>query len=98
MAVSERWRFPGQMPYAYASTLEQGAAQKETDVRPEDSMTWSFYGDSKYFMPSIRSRSSWGACGPPGRPVGSRFRRCSPRSPDKQSTTPSTGHCHGQSG
>jgi putative ABC transport system permease protein len=46
VAVSERWQMPSQMPFTYASTLEQGAAQKESDARPEDSMTWTFYGGS----------------------------------------------------
>ncbi|HLJ96336.1 MAG TPA: ABC transporter permease [Gemmataceae bacterium] len=42
--VTERWQVPSQMPYAYAPTLEQGAANRSGDIRPEDSMTWSFYG------------------------------------------------------
>ena len=32
------------MPYAYAVSLSEGAASKESDVRPSDHMTWSFYG------------------------------------------------------
>jgi putative ABC transport system permease protein len=44
--VSERWQVPSQMPYAYASTLEEGGYTQPGDIRvkPEDSMTWSFYG------------------------------------------------------
>jgi putative ABC transport system permease protein len=42
--VTERWQIPSQMPYTYASTLETGAARDPEDVRPLDSMTWSFYG------------------------------------------------------
>jgi putative ABC transport system permease protein len=42
--VTERWQVPSQMPYSYASTLEQGAASHSGDVRPEDTMSWSFYG------------------------------------------------------
>ncbi len=42
--VTERWQLPSQMPYSYAATLIKGAAREETDVRPTDSMTWSFYG------------------------------------------------------
>ena len=42
--VSERWRIPSQMPYAYAASLREASAREPTDVRPSDSMTWSFYG------------------------------------------------------
>jgi putative ABC transport system permease protein len=44
--VSERWQVPSQMPYAYASTLEEGGYTQPGDIRikSEDSMTWSFYG------------------------------------------------------
>jgi putative ABC transport system permease protein len=44
--VSERWQVPSMMPYAYASTLEEGGYTQPGDIRikPEDSMTWSFYG------------------------------------------------------
>lgn len=44
--VSERWRLPSQMPYAYASTLIEGGAREPDDVHPLDSMTWTFYGGS----------------------------------------------------
>jgi putative ABC transport system permease protein len=44
--VSERWQVPSQMPYSYASTLEEGGYTQPGDIRikSEDSMTWSFYG------------------------------------------------------
>ncbi len=44
--ITERYQIPSQMPYSYAATLEQGAARSghSEDVRPEDSMTWQFYG------------------------------------------------------
>src|SRR5216117_3405366 len=42
--VTERWQIPSQMPFAYAATLEQGAARNPGDVRPSDSMTWQFFG------------------------------------------------------
>jgi putative ABC transport system permease protein len=42
--VTERWQIPSQMPYSYAASLCDGAAREPQDVRPLDSMTWSFYG------------------------------------------------------
>ncbi len=42
--VTERWQIPSRMPYAYAPSLCEGAAEGPDDVRPLDSMTWSFYG------------------------------------------------------
>lgn len=42
--VTERWRLPSQMPFAYAASLCEGAASKPGDVKPDDSMTWQFYG------------------------------------------------------
>lgn len=44
--VTERWQLPSQMPFAYASTLANGAARKDGDPRPQDSMTWTFVGGS----------------------------------------------------
>jgi len=41
--VTEKWSIPSQMPFAYASTLENGAAREDTDVKPMDSMTWQFF-------------------------------------------------------
>src|SRR6516165_2589774 len=39
--VTERYQIPSQMPYAYAASLEEGAARPghPEDVRPADSMT-----------------------------------------------------------
>jgi putative ABC transport system permease protein len=42
--VTERWQLPSQMPFSYAATLSEGAAAKPEDVRPEDHMTWQFFG------------------------------------------------------
>lgn len=42
--ITERWQIPSQMPFSYASTLSDGAAREPGDLRPDDSMTWSFYG------------------------------------------------------
>jgi putative ABC transport system permease protein len=55
--VSERWQFPSQMPYSYAGTLEEGAAEKPGDARPEDSMTWTFYGGT--IDPNSRKREDF---------------------------------------
>ncbi len=44
--ITERWQIPSQMPFAYAASLAEGAARDGDDVRPVDSMTWSFYGGS----------------------------------------------------
>jgi putative ABC transport system permease protein len=41
--VSERWQIPSLMPFAYASTLCEGAYRKEGDVKPQDACTWQFY-------------------------------------------------------
>jgi putative ABC transport system permease protein len=54
--VTERWQVPSQMPYAYASTLEEGAATHSGDIRPEDSMSWSFYGGT--IDPEKRTREN----------------------------------------
>jgi putative ABC transport system permease protein len=54
--VTERWQVPSQMPYAYASTLELGAATRSGDVRPQDSMSWSFYGGT--IDPEKRTREN----------------------------------------
>src|SRR5689334_11963944 len=42
--VTERWQLPSQMPYSYAASLKDGAASKPGDIRPQDHMTWQFYG------------------------------------------------------
>ncbi len=41
--VTEKWSIPSQLPFSYASTLENGAAREESDVKPMDSMTWQFF-------------------------------------------------------
>lgn len=41
--VTEKWSIPSQLPFSYASTLENGAAREEADVKPMDSMTWQFF-------------------------------------------------------
>lgn len=54
--VTERWRLPSQMPFAYAASLSDGAASKPGDVKPEDSMTWQFYGGT--LDPEKRTREN----------------------------------------
>lgn len=56
--VTERWQFPSQMPYAYATALSQGAARTPADVRPADFMTWTFYGGSLDPDPAKRTREN----------------------------------------
>ena len=45
LIVSERWQANSEMPFAYAASLEKGAARRAHagDVRPQDAMTWQFY-------------------------------------------------------
>jgi putative ABC transport system permease protein len=54
VVVSERWQVPSQMPYAYASTLEEGGGSQPGDIRVDkgNSMTWTFYGGSLEKDPS----------------------------------------------
>ncbi|MCO6456424.1 MAG: ABC transporter permease [Pirellulaceae bacterium] len=54
--VTERWQLPSQMPFAYASSLSEGAASDPDDVQPEDAMTWQFYGGS--LDPKNRTRDN----------------------------------------
>jgi len=54
--VTERWQLPSQMPYSYAASLREGAAREADDIRPTDSMTWSFFGGS--LDPESRTRES----------------------------------------
>ena len=54
--VTERWRIPSQMPFAYAESLSDGAARRPGDVRPSDSMTWQFYGGT--LDPTNRTRDN----------------------------------------
>lgn len=44
--VTEKWRLPSQMPYAYAAALKEGAASEPGHIKPLDNMTWTFYGGS----------------------------------------------------
>src|SRR5262245_11113186 len=53
--VTERWQIPSRMPWAYAATLREGAAREADDVRPDDWMTWQFYGGSFESDPAKRS-------------------------------------------
>ena len=41
--ITERWTLPSRMPYAYTNLLKEGAARAEGDVKPIDSMSWTFY-------------------------------------------------------
>jgi putative ABC transport system permease protein len=42
--VTERWQLPSQMPFSYEASLKDGAAGGPGDVRPQDYMSWQFYG------------------------------------------------------
>lgn len=42
--VTEKWRIPSQMPFAYRSTLMEGAAREPGDIKPKDYMSWTFVG------------------------------------------------------
>jgi putative ABC transport system permease protein len=42
--VTERWNIPSQMPPSYLRSLGDGAVAKPGDVKPDDYMSWSFYG------------------------------------------------------
>lgn len=44
--ITERWQIPSQMPYAYAAPLSEGAARNPGDIKPQDAMTWQFFGGS----------------------------------------------------
>lgn len=54
--VTERWQIPSQMPFAYATTLSEGAAKNPGDIRPQDHMTWQFYGGT--LDPDKRTREN----------------------------------------
>jgi len=56
--ITERWQLPSQMPYAYATTLMEGAASKPGDVKPIDAMTWQFFGGSLEKETAKRTRSN----------------------------------------
>lgn len=53
--ITERWQIPSQMPYSYAASLSEGAAREPGDVRPVDSMTWSFFGGTTESDPAKRN-------------------------------------------
>jgi putative ABC transport system permease protein len=42
--VTDRWQIPSQMPFEYATPLSEGAYSQPGDIRPDDSMTWQFFG------------------------------------------------------
>ena len=44
--ISEKWRAPSQMPFSYAAGLREAGAREPDDLRPIDSMCWSFFGGS----------------------------------------------------
>ena len=41
--VTEKWRAPSMMPYAYTTSLREGAATEPEHVKPTDSMSWTFF-------------------------------------------------------
>jgi putative ABC transport system permease protein len=43
LIIQEKWQANSQMPFAYAASLEKGAASRPGDVLPQDAMTWQFY-------------------------------------------------------
>lgn len=51
--VSEKWSLPSQMPFTYAQSLSEGGAREDGDIKPQDSMTWQFFGGST--DPKIRT-------------------------------------------
>lgn len=54
--ITERWQIPSQMPFSYAASLADGAARKEGDLKPTDSMTWTFIGGT--LDPTKRTREN----------------------------------------
>ena len=65
--VTEKWRIPSQMPWAYAASLRDAAAQKPDDYRPLDSMTWTFFGGSIDPKKRTRENSLFAFCLEPGK-------------------------------
>jgi putative ABC transport system permease protein len=55
--ITERWKIPSQMPFAYAKDLSLGGARNEGDILPTDSMTWQFYGGT--LDPAKRTRENF---------------------------------------
>jgi putative ABC transport system permease protein len=60
--VTERWRIPSQMPYAYAEELRYGAAREAGDIQPQDYMSWTFYGGSIDKEKRTRENSLFAFC------------------------------------
>jgi len=58
--VTERWQIPSQMPFSYATGLAEGGGYEADHVRikPENSMTWSFYGGATDPDPKKRSNNT----------------------------------------
>jgi putative ABC transport system permease protein len=58
--VTERWQIPSQMPFAYGAELADGRARPDhpEDVRPQENMTWQFYGGSTVQDPKLRTRDN----------------------------------------
>jgi putative ABC transport system permease protein len=54
--VTERWQVPSQMPLSYEAALARGGARKDGDVKPDDSMTWQFFGGT--IDPTNRTREN----------------------------------------
>jgi putative ABC transport system permease protein len=42
--ASERWQLPSQMPFSYEKGLEDVATEVRGERRPQDLMSWQFYG------------------------------------------------------
>jgi putative ABC transport system permease protein len=57
--MTERWQVPSQMPFGYATTLEEGAPAEPADYHVNtdfDAMTWQFYGGT--LDPEKRTREN----------------------------------------
>jgi putative ABC transport system permease protein len=57
--ITERWQIPSQMPFGYATSLQEGGPSEPGDYRVNteiDSMTWQFYAG--YLDPNHRTRES----------------------------------------
>jgi putative ABC transport system permease protein len=65
--VTERWQVPSQMPFAYAAPLSEGAASHPGDVRPQDYMTWAFYGGTLDPAKKTRENMVFFFCMEPGK-------------------------------
>jgi putative ABC transport system permease protein len=57
--ITEKYQMPSMMPYAYASTMAEGAARNPGDYRvnpDKDAMSWGFYGGT--LDPDKRTREN----------------------------------------